>query len=257
MTVQPLVIALHGWLLSSRVWERFAKIWREAIPGAQLWCPDLPGFGSCPRPTTLRPTLTSYGDWLAAEAQTRAAGRPVVLMGHSLGASIALHAVASLQRLGSVELLHGFVMICAGGGIYQPRLFRRLRRAGALALRLRPTELSSLRFSGLNQLGFLLAEEDAARGLLTNSTGVGAVRQLPLLVSRLSVPSLWISTEKDKVMESLYVRHLAAYSTDHDLVHLPGCGHLPMCERPELLSECVGRWLSNQSKIQNAARPCS
>ena len=130
-----------------------------------LWCPDLPGFGACPRPAALRPNLTSYGDWLAAEAQIRAAGRPLVLMGHSLGASIALHAIASLQRSKSTEMLHGFVMICAGGGIYQPRPFRRLRRFGALALRLRPTGLSSLRFGGLNQLGYLLAEEDAAQEL--------------------------------------------------------------------------------------------
>ena len=241
-----MVIALHGWLLSSRVWEPFAQIWRESFPDVPLWCPDLPGFGACPRPAALRPNLTSYGDWLAAEVQVRAAGRPLVLMGHSLGASIALHAIASLQRSKSTEMLHGFVMICAGGGIYRPRPFRRLRHFGTLALRLRPTRLSSLRFGGLNQLGFLLAEEDAARGLLTNSTGIRAVRQLPLLVSQLGVPSLWISTEKDKVMEPVYVRHLAAYSHDHDLVQLPDCGHLPMCEVPELLSQCVSCWLSKQ-----------
>ena len=50
----------------------------------------------------------------------------------------------------------------------------------------------------------------------------------------------------DKVMEPVYVRHLAAYSHDHDLVQLPGCGHLPMCEVPELLSQCVSCWLSKQ-----------
>jgi 2-succinyl-6-hydroxy-2,4-cyclohexadiene-1-carboxylate synthase len=227
-------VAVHGWLLSGRLWQPLQK---QLQPHWDLWCPDLPGFGGTPRPRRLQPSLAGYGRWLAAASLERAAGRPVVLIGHSLGGSIALHAA---QRLGAD--LGAMVQIAAGGGVWQPRPFARVRRGGALFLALRPCWLAEV--AGTNAIRSpLRAERRAAQGLLACSTGRGAVRQLPQLTAALTVPSLWIAGERDQVMEPRYVRHLAAYSPGHHLEVLEGAGHLPMRQQPERLAELIAAWL--------------
>ena len=143
MPASQLLIAVHGWLLSKQVWSPFAACWRERHPEIDLWCPDLPGFGDAKRPSRLLPNLSAYGRWLAEEAVQQAKGRPFVLLGHSLGGSVVLHAEATLRQQQQTGLL-GVVLLAAGGGIYQPRPFRRLRSFGKLILELRPDVLAQL-----------------------------------------------------------------------------------------------------------------
>ena len=229
-----LLVGVHGWLLSGRLWRPLAA---ELAPRRQFWCPDLPGFGQRPRPRGLQSSLASYGRWLAAAVQQQAAGRPVVLISHSLGGSIALH---SAERFGSQ--LRGLVQIAAGGGIFQPRPFALLRRAGATFVQWRPGWLAEL--PGTEAIRSpLRAEARAAQGLLACSTNRGAVRQLPLLTSQLTVPSLWISGSRDRVMEPRYVRHLASFTPLHQLESLQGAGHLPMQQCPADLARLIETWL--------------
>ena len=230
----PLLVAVHGWMLSGRLWDPLRP---HLAPPWSLWCPDLPGFGECPRPRDLQPNLASYGRWLAAAAQRQARGRSIVLMGHSLGGSVALHAA---PLLGSQ--LAALVQIGSGGGVFQPRPFARLRRGGAAFLQLRPRWLVGPWTAESPWRGPLMAETRAARGLLATSTHRGAVRQLPMLTAALTVPSLWIVGERDRVMEPRYVRHLASFAPDHRLELISKGGHLPMCEQPEVLAALLMDW---------------
>jgi 2-succinyl-6-hydroxy-2,4-cyclohexadiene-1-carboxylate synthase len=232
--IPPTLVALHGWMLSGRLWHHLAE---ELQPHWRLLAPDLPGFGAEARPRGLQPSLASYGRWVAEWVKRELGGRPVVLVGHSLGGSVALHAAEPLG-----DQLAGLVQIGAGGGVFQPRPFRQLRRGGSLLLRLRPQGLAHWplleRFRSP-----LVAEHRAARGLLACSTNRGAVRQLPRLAHRLTVPSLWIAGSQDQVMQPRYVRHLAGYASDHHLEILNGAGHLPMCEQPRELAALIRAWL--------------
>ena len=230
----PLLVAIHGWLLSGRLWE---PLRHELEPLLPCWCLDLPGFGGRPRPKGLQPSLASYGRWLADEIRSQAGGRPVVLLGHSLGGSVALHAA---PHLGSQ--LRGLVQIAAGGGVYQPRPFARLRQGGSAFLALRPAWLAHLPALAPWRSP-LLAEPRAARGLLACSTNRGAVGQLPRLTASLGVPNLWIAGSRDGVMEARYVRHLAGYSRQHRLELLEGAGHLPMRQMPRRLAAVIQNWL--------------
>lgn len=244
MASEPLLVGLHGWLLSGRVWQ---PLQRQLAPRWQLLSPDLPGFGGTSRPPRLQPTLASYGRWLAEWVRSRTADHPVVLVGHSLGGSIALHAAPLLRGQ-----LRGVVLIAAGGGVYQPRPFAQVRRGGTAFLQLRPAWAASL--PGLTSLrGPLLAEERAARGLLACSTNRGAVRQLPWLTAALPVPSLWIAGSRDRVMEPRYVRHLAGYTPMHRLEVLEGAGHLPMWRNAGPLAELIEDWL--EEEMSAAAGP--
>ena len=228
---------MHGWLLSGRLWQPLRA---QLSPRWQLWTPDLPGFGSAPRPRGLQPSLVSYGRWLAEEAKRQAAGRPVVLIGHSLGGSLALHAAAGLG-----EQLQGVVQVAAGGGVYQPRPFRMVRRGGAGFLRFRPGWLAEL--PGTEAIRSpLVAELHAARGLLACSMQQGAVRRLPAMAAALAVPSLWIAGSRDTVMEPRYVRHLAGYSRGHRFALLEGEGHLPMRTAPAALAALIEDWLQEE-----------
>ena len=212
----PLLVMAHGWLLRGRLWQPLLS---RLEPRWRCWAPDLPGYGTAQRPPQLSPSLPAYGRWLAQQARQRAEGAPVVLLGHSLGGSVALHAAPLLG-----EQLQGLVLIGAGGGIYQRRPFQQLRRVGCL---------------------LALAQRDrrAARGLLLNSTQRRAVEGLPRLVSRLQVPSLWISGSRDRVMQPLYERHLAGFAPDHQLELIEGAGHLPMRENPAALQHVLEPWL--------------
>lgn len=249
----PLLVPLHGWLLSSRLWE---PLRRELEPRWRLWCPDLPGFGKRPRPRGLQPSLASYGRWLADELERREPGRAVVLIGHSLGGSVALHAAPLLK-----ERLAGLVQVSAGGGVYQPRPFAQVRRGGALFVRFRPGWLATL--PGTQTIRSpLRADPRAARGLLACSTNRGAVQQLPRLTSELTVPSLWIAGSRDSVMEARYVRHLAGYSRRHRVELIEGAGHLPMRQMPRRLAELIERWLQEELAVaslpdQRVASPFS
>lgn len=256
----PLLVAAHGWLLSGRLWQPLAAQLTHSSQRAlssqlanhsqqtysspheaswELWAPDLPGFGQAPRPRGLQPSLASYGRWLAAAARERAGDRPVVLLGHSLGASLALEAAPHLGAQ-----LRGLVAIAAGGGVYQPRPFQLVRRFGVVA-----ASASSL----------WRGERRAATGLLACSTGRGAVRLLPQRVAALTVPSLWIAGGRDQVMAERYVRHLAGYSPLHSIGLLPEAGHLPMQSHPAALAALIEPWLTRilRRTPQSVASPFS
>jgi 2-succinyl-6-hydroxy-2,4-cyclohexadiene-1-carboxylate synthase len=247
----PLLLALHGWLLSSRLWQPLAT---ALLPEWNLQALDLPGFGLRPRPVGLPPNLASYGRWLADHClEQLPADRHVVLVGHSLGGSVALHAAAALG-----PRLTGLVQIAVGGGVYQPRPFLRVRRGGAAFVRWRPRWLSAVPGTAAIRAP-LLADNRAAMGLLASSMRRTAVQQLPRLTANLQVPSLWIAGSRDSIMPPGYVRHLAGYAPRHEIAVLAGAGHLPMGDRPDRLAEVMRPWLADllRHADQSAASPRS
>ncbi|NDC34404.1 MAG: alpha/beta fold hydrolase [Synechococcaceae bacterium WB9_2_112] len=244
----PMLVCVHGWLLAGRLWDPLLQHWGARH---EVWCPDLPGFGSAPRPRGLQPSLASYGRWLSEAIQQRSAGRPLVLIGHSLGGSIALHAAPHLA-----QQLRALVCVGFGGGIYQPRPFAMVRRGGAAFLRWRPGWLAEVPLADA-LASPLRADLHAARGLLACSMRRQSVQQLPAMVSRLRVPTLWICGSRDGVMEPRYVRHLAGFAADHTVIELDATGHLPMRQAPARLGDVVDTWMAEALQDQRLASPCS
>jgi len=89
---RPLAVLVHGVTSSSRTWWRAGPALAER--GYRVLAVDLRGHGSSPRPTAGQSVADLATD--VAETVEAAAGPPVdLLVGHSLGALVALELVAA------------------------------------------------------------------------------------------------------------------------------------------------------------------
>lgn len=96
----PDVLALHGLTGHGRRWERIAN---NEVPDARILAPDLRGHGRSPwiPPWTIAGQVADLVELLEGEAP-----EPVVLVGHSYGANIAVHLARAVpERIRALILL--------------------------------------------------------------------------------------------------------------------------------------------------------
>jgi 2-succinyl-6-hydroxy-2,4-cyclohexadiene-1-carboxylate synthase len=165
----PVLVFIHGWLLSRRYWEPLVK---DLTPFFQCLTYDLRGFGesgidagSSPDAVDIRAVIAAHQksaleeqpsfvqSYLSKSAQTpytpAAYAQDLLLLlkqlnlsrvwliGHSLGGSIGLWAAA----LAPPHLVEGTICLNSGGGIYLKEAFDRFRNAGKQMLGFRPSWL--------------------------------------------------------------------------------------------------------------------
>lgn len=277
----PVLIFIHGWLLSRNYWKPLIE---QLSPDYQCLVYDLRGFGdsqpeetgdrhqnfrSTPQLDKLdqRETNGCANYSLAAYAKDlsilleRLAIEKAWLIGHSLGGSIALWgADYCAQRV------KGAICLNSGGGIYIKEEFERFRAAGQQLIQQRPRWLSVVplidllfarimvarpltRHWGRQRLiDFIRADAKAAIGSLLDSTTEEEVHLLPQLVARLPQPVYFIAGDRDRIMETKYVRHLASFhqlfaTNGGNVIEIPDCGHLSMIEQPEVVGSKIAKIL--------------
>ncbi|MFC8039777.1 alpha/beta fold hydrolase [Paenarthrobacter sp. NPDC057355] len=100
-------LLIHGWASTSAYWEPLAEKLLDA--GSPVWIPDLPGYhpGEI-LPPEFRWSLDSAAASLAAALEATGS-RPVHLVGHSLGGSVALTLAANHPELAATVTLVGMV----------------------------------------------------------------------------------------------------------------------------------------------------
>lgn len=260
---QPVLVFIHGWLLSHRYWQPLIQLLQSDY---QCLSYDLRGFGDSAiaiEPVNNAYNLAAYANDLGSllkELNIKKAW----LIGHSLGGSVALW-TADLCP----QIVKGVVCINAGGGIYLKEEFEKFRRAGQQLVRFRPSLLRYLPgldfiFSrmmvsrplalswGRQRLwDFLRADGKAALGSLLESTTEEEVHYLPHLVSRLSQPVYFITGIDDSVMEPKYVHHLASFHflfgcNGSNVLEIEDCGHFAMLEHTEKVFSMIDNLLRNQ-----------
>ncbi len=246
----PVLVFIHGWLLSHRYWQPLIKLLQ---PNYQCLSYDLRGFGNSIVKDNLEDhdyTLASYGNDLAILLKELGI-KQAWLVGHSLGGSIALWS-AKL----SPDIVKGVVCLNAGGGIYLKEEFEKFRNAGRNLVRFRPAWLRympgldavfsrmmvarplALKWGRQRLQDFLCADAQAALGSLLQSTTEEEVHLLPQLVSGLAQPVYFISGMQDKVMEPKYVHHLASFHSlfeccGENIIEIDNCGHFAMLEHTD------------------------
>jgi 2-succinyl-6-hydroxy-2,4-cyclohexadiene-1-carboxylate synthase len=259
------LVFVHGWLLSRQYWQPLMQM---LSPHYQCLAYDLRGFGRSTAGQSWTGQsmaddlagdeaygLAAYAQDLVALLQALAIDRPVWLVGHSLGGSVALWA-AQLAP----QQVQGVLCVNAGGGIYLPDEFDKFRSVGQQLVKFRPGWLRYLpgvdrpfaqmslvqpvdpRWGRQRLVDFLDADADAARSSLLSSTTQAAVHQLPPLVAQLAQPVYFVTGDQDQVMEPRYVKHLASFHRSfpawgENVLELEACGHMAMLEQPDTVAQ--------------------
>jgi pimeloyl-ACP methyl ester carboxylesterase len=259
----PVLVFVHGWLLSRRYWQPLVKILQSHY---RCLLYDLRGFGdSAAKHTTssgklkdpaLNYSLKTYATDLDCLLEKLEIDR-AWLIGHSLGGSIALW-TAHLNP----QRIEGVICVNAGGGIYLKEEFERFRNIGKQLVKFRPSWLRhcwladwlfarmmvyhplKVHWGRQRIADFLAADEEAALGALLESTTEAEVHLLPQLVSRLSQPVYFIAGDRDRVMELKYVHHLASFhelftQNNSNVIEIADCGHLAMLEYGDRLATII------------------
>ena len=239
----PRFLFLHGYSDSADGWRRVQRRLCEAGHGSLAV--DQPCHGEADPLDFSRPVLDQYVDFAAAAAEATDGGRPVIVVGNSLGGA---HALALAQR--HPELVEGVVAI-SPASFDHPRWFGLLDRFQIDADR-QPPEFIARHIAAptMRMMAFGRPWRAPAgfvadwRRQFGHSTNGGALRSLvrqvsteyitgdPVDLRAIDVPVqvLWGSRDRLTLISSR--RRFEAEVADLDFVALPGVGHMPQLEVP-------------------------
>jgi pimeloyl-ACP methyl ester carboxylesterase len=247
----PPILLLHG---LGGTWQYWSRTMELLAGSARCIAFDLPGFGASDTPPGGF-TLDSASDNLAA-ALRAVGGAPAVVCGHSLGgplgARFALrhpHAVSKLVLVGPSGL--------APAPPWQHRVLRAVPAYNLLQLVPWPWERLLLSIAPLRRAGLgLLVDNPSAvdpalvrrmvegarharalRPALSASFATGLDDDAPLV----SVPIAAIWGSRDRMVPPSDSEILVCVVPSAEIHFLPGCGHLPMVERPEAFADLLRR----------------
>jgi pimeloyl-ACP methyl ester carboxylesterase len=247
-------LLLHGWLDNADTW--LAVLDRLSVAGHPAIAYDLPGFGSAP-PLDAGSVLDQLVDF-AADAVVHAAessGRDVVVAGNSLGGWVALRLAAQADLP-----LAGIVPI-GPAGIRMAPLFFTLDRVPAVSRIIgvpAPVPPAVVR-SVAGRLYRTLAFADPAavdRAVVDRFTRYHTDRPVirerieyakrlrpdldePFEADRIDVPAIVIWGDADRLCMPAGAWELAELLPEARIEMLPGVGHTPQIEAPEVVVAAI------------------
>jgi pimeloyl-ACP methyl ester carboxylesterase len=121
---EPTVVLLHGILGNGDYWSEVAA----QLPGQRGIALDLLGFGTAPKPARVAYDYADHVDAVVATLDALGLSEPVVLVGHSMGALIALRLAAEHPELVSRLILVGMPVFESAAAARKAIGSTRLRR---------------------------------------------------------------------------------------------------------------------------------
>jgi len=247
---KPALVFIHGWAGSARYWQQTA---RALASDFRCLLYDMRGFGRSQVTLEQRPIIATHGYELEAFADDLAVLldqlqlKRVSLMAHSMGASVA---VFFLNRYAS-RVERG-VLACNGVFEYDEKAFAAFYRFGGYVVAFRPAWLARIplmprlfmarflhrpipaseRLAFLQD--FLQADYDTALGTIFTSVSKKATEVMPLQFKQITVPTLLISGEFDRITPAELGQQAAALNPGYiDYMIMPKTAHFPMLEDPK------------------------
>jgi pimeloyl-ACP methyl ester carboxylesterase len=236
---RPLIVFVHGAGLDHTVWALLARWF--AHRGFGVLAPDLPGHGrSAGEPLS---SIGAMADWTAALIAA-AGARKATIIGHSMGALVALETaarhsekVSALGLIGAAAAMPVSRDLLAAAeaddhaAIDMVRIWGHGFRAG----------LGGSLAPGLWMLGG--AERLLARArsgvLFKDLKACNDYRDGLAAAARVTVPATLVLGERDLMTPAKAGRELAAALRNARAIVLAGAGHMLMSERPDELLEAV------------------
>jgi len=238
------VVLLHGWSLSSAVFEAEASLLARA---RRVIAPDLRGHGrSRPGPFSLADLARDLAGLLARLGAERA-----VLVGWSLGAQVALAALPLVRpRLSALVLVAGTPRFTEGEG-WPHGLPAQAVEVLAHRVRRDPARAMARFFDGMFAEGELdeaaRVRVRALRAAIPLPDPPAALAGLDLLaredlrgaLGAVDLPVLLVHGERDPICSAGASRAMAAALPGARVAVLPGAGHAPFLARPGALADAV------------------
>jgi len=244
---KPVMVFLHGWGGSARYWETTA---RSLLPEVDCLLYDLRGFG--------RSTPGQFGESAAIAAPgyemedyaldlatllDQLGLDQIFLNAHSMGGSIATFFMNQYP-----DRVKRAILTCNGIFEYDEKAFTAFHKFGGYVVKFRPRWLYGL--PGMDRMfmkrflhrplsspisrafldDFLMADYDAALGTIYTSVSQRMAEILPLEFSRLSVPTLMVSGDRDIIIPAEMGRRAAGLNPLITFATIPETAHFPMLE---------------------------
>jgi pimeloyl-ACP methyl ester carboxylesterase len=262
---KPVMVFIHGWAGSCGYWMGTAHALSEQFD-CLLY--DLRGFGrSRGKPTVAKASeavvesielespqaesvaiqeltyeLEEYADDLAAFLDKLQIQR-VYIAAHSMGGSIA---TLFLNRY--PQRVERAILTCSGIFEYDEKAFTTFHKFGGYVVKFRPKWLDKIPF--VDQMfmarflhrsipaaerlaflrDFLIADYDAALGTIFTSVSKAAAELMPQEFAQLTVSTLLVAGEYDKIIPAEMGRQAAALNDKVEFVMIPNTAHFPMLE---------------------------
>jgi pimeloyl-ACP methyl ester carboxylesterase len=236
----PPLLLLHGIGADADTWSPLARRWAAQCL-VMAW--DAPGYhrsSDPPRPFSPR----EYGE-AAAHVLASAQVPPAIVVGHSFGGLVALECAAA-----GPERVAGLVLVDASLGhrrlsdaARDEALTRRIQAievlgAEEMARRRTPEILSGAAPPALRQEVESVMRRVRAAGYVSAARAIHGGDALPHLAGfRGPLQVIWGAA--DRITPLATLEQIRAVRPDADVVLVPGAGHLPYLEAPDLVGERV------------------
>lgn len=263
-------VCVHGLGGSAVNWMLLAPLLAEQ---GEVWAPELAGFGLT-APTGRGAGVSDNVDLLRGFIRTVAGGRPVVLLGNSMGGLVSILIAAAAP-----DLVAGLVLVApASPRPLRAPLDRRVASNFALMAvpsvgerwldrrraRLTPAEhvRETMTLCGVDPAevdpAAIAAHEDMVRRRrhlpYASSAFLQAARSILLLIGPraavlwrsidgIDCPVLLLHGERDRLVTGAGIAALAHRRNDWDMRSYPELGHIPMLEEPSRVADDIADWL--------------
>ena len=231
---EPLVL-IHGFPFDHTLWD---DVTEPLARHAHLILPDLRGFGKSPAPDGVYSMRLMAED--IAALLDRLGIQKAILAGHSMGGYVSLAFAQAYP-----EHIAGLALITSQSAADTPeRRQSRLR----LADEVRRKGVKAVVTASLERLSPNLEVRERAKELMLRSQRKGVIAALQGMAARLDateilselhVPCLIVAGSADAILTPEKALEMAQMLSKGWVVEVPGGGHLPMYEAPEVLTAAL------------------
>ena len=268
---------VHGLGGAATNWTDVMDLLRDRLDSV---APDLPGFGWSPPPAGDDYSLTAHARVVIELVESR--GRPVHLLGNSLGGTVATVVAATRP-----DLVRTLTLVSPALPVLRPRTTnvhlpalavpwagqQLARRIGRFPVEQRVRATLALCWADPSRVADERLEEamvEAERRAHLEHDGDAMIRSLrslmaaylrpdrwPLwrLAARVHVPTLLVYGLRDRLVDPRTASRAARTFPDNRLVVLPDSGHVSQMEHPGVVAAAVRRLL-DEASVRPAARRC-
>jgi pimeloyl-[acyl-carrier protein] methyl ester esterase len=246
----PPLVLVHGWGLHGGV---FAPLVDRLSDRYQLYLPDLPGHGHSrddETPLTLQ----------ACVAEILARTPPAAWLGWSLGGLFALHAASVSPQVRALALIAATPRFVRGQDwphAVEPSVFEQFGRD------LKQDYRGTLeRFLALDTIGSeharaelrtlkenLYARGEPAPQALQQGLALLEQSDLRATLPALSIPSLWISGHRDRLVSPTAMREAAAMAPNSRYLESAGGGHAPFLGHAEQVADEIRVFMTEVERV--------